>query len=179
MSSSVNNQAPPPPSPAAGADVPRTPDTVATVSDSLSLTNSILIVLIGYLLWKMFGKRIGQSKSTLLWFCLLLFYFCQSACQHCLCCPAFTDLSCPRSNVSSLLLRLNCMVISLSLSASKLSLLETFSLLLNLALLCFYFCLPAPSFTSHSASLFCFLSFCVSRPYLLVDSCHFLLFIVF
>lgn len=62
MSSSVNNQAPPP-SPAAGADVPRTPDTVATVSDSLSLTNSILIVLIGYLLWKMFGKRIGQKKD--------------------------------------------------------------------------------------------------------------------
>lgn len=72
MSSSVNNQAPPPPSPAAGADVPRTPDTVATVSDSLSLTNSILIVLIGYLLWKMFGKRIGQSKSTLMWFCFVV-----------------------------------------------------------------------------------------------------------
>lgn len=62
MSSSVNNQAPPPAA-GAGAEVPRTPDTVATVSDSLSLTNSILIVLIGYLLWKMFGKRIGQKKD--------------------------------------------------------------------------------------------------------------------
>lgn len=57
MSSNVNNQAPPP-----AADAGRTPDTVATVSDSLSFTNSILIVLIGYLLWKLFGKRIGQSK---------------------------------------------------------------------------------------------------------------------
>ena len=95
MSSSVNNQAPPPPpppSPAAGADVPRTPDTVATVSDSLSLTNSILIVLIGYLLWKMFGKRIGQSKSSL--FCCSI-----SASQHVntVWGLSFTDLSCPRS----------------------------------------------------------------------------------
>lgn len=60
MSSNVNNQAPPP-----ASDAGRTPDTVATVSDSLSFTNSILIVLIGYLLWKLFGKRIGQSKLLL------------------------------------------------------------------------------------------------------------------
>lgn len=59
MSSGAN----PSPAAAAGAKVP---DTVATVSDSLSFTNSILIVLIGYLLWKLFGKRIGQSKSRFL-----------------------------------------------------------------------------------------------------------------
>lgn len=58
-----SNQAPPSPAAGAAGAGARVPDTVATVSDSLSLTNSILIVLIGYLLWKLFGKRIGQKKD--------------------------------------------------------------------------------------------------------------------
>lgn len=54
MSADANAQAP-----------PRVPDTAGTVSDTFSLTNSILMILIGYLLWKMFGKSIGRSKLTL------------------------------------------------------------------------------------------------------------------
>lgn len=50
----------PPPAPPA----PEVPSTVATVSEGLSFTNSILMVLIAYLLWKMFGKSLRKRNDT-------------------------------------------------------------------------------------------------------------------
>jgi len=55
---SSDNISPPP------TGAPEAPSTVATVSEGLSFTNSILMVLIAYLLWKMFGKSLRKRNDT-------------------------------------------------------------------------------------------------------------------